>query len=70
MTLQKAKNLLDSLNPSKSDLQQAIGALKWQIQYVKNTVTINYRESSSGEEAVKEMNDWVQKLEKKLQCTD
>jgi hypothetical protein len=32
VTLQKARDILDSANPSKSDLEKAIQALRWQIE--------------------------------------
>ena len=67
MTIQKARELLNSSNPTKANLQKAIDTLNWQIEYVQKTVTAGLRESSSAEIPVKEMRETIQQLKEKME---
>lgn len=68
MTLQKAQDLLDSPNPSKKDLQKAIEALNWQIEYIEKTINAGLRENASAQKPIQEMRDAISQLEEKLEC--
>jgi len=70
VTLQKAKDLLASSNPSKEDLQKAINALNWQIDYVEKSVNAGLRESASTQQPIEEMRNAINQLEERLKSTN
>jgi len=70
MTIQRGNDLLNQSNPNADELKKSIAVLKWQRQYVQNSMNIGIRDKESGQDNVDEMSDLIRKLEEKLKCTN
>ncbi|WP_445173792.1 hypothetical protein [Microcoleus sp.] len=70
MTIQKGRELLEKPSPTANEIQKCINALTWDKQYLQNSITLGVRDKDSGQENINEISDLIQKLEKKLQCTN
>jgi hypothetical protein len=70
MTIKRGKELLNKANATADELNRGIAALRWEQQYVLNSILIGHRDHSSGQQTVEEIASLIQELEEKLQCTN
>jgi hypothetical protein len=66
MAIQRAKDLLDLINPSTEEIEKSIAALRLDSEYVRKCVNANLRERAAGEKVIEEISTLIERLEKKL----
>lgn len=70
MTIDKAKYLLEAINPSKSQLVDCLEDLSKEYGYIQGMTIGNLRDLVSGRKTLAEIQSLIEQLKQKIECTN
>ena len=66
MTISRARDLINQLNPDSNKVKRVIECLRWESSYVQECMDKGSRDLESGKEVVDEIAGLISELEQKL----
>ncbi|MEG4458916.1 hypothetical protein [Microcoleus sp. N9_A1] len=70
MTIDKAKQLLESINPSKPQLLDCLEDLCKEYGYIQGMTIGNLRDLVSGRKTLAEIQNLIEQIKEKIKCTN
>ncbi|MEG5048667.1 hypothetical protein [Microcoleus sp. B4-C1] len=70
MTIDKAKQLLESINASKSQLLDCLEDLCKEYGYIQGMTIGNLRDLVSGKKTLAEIQNLIEQIKEKIKCTN
>ncbi|MEG4335411.1 hypothetical protein QUB40_26260 [Microcoleus sp. AT9_A2] len=70
MTIDKAKQLLEAVNPSKCQLLDCLEDLAKEYGYIQGMTISNLRDLVSGRKTLAEIQNLIEQIKQKIKCTN